>query len=430
MCRPAGVDTDVSSGGVATVPAASLTRMTIASQYAGLIVDLDGVVVHGDQPIRDAVAVLRRLRRGGQKIAYVTNNSSRTEQQWADLLNIARIPCSAEDVITSATATAYLVGASMGPKVFVVGSAALQQTLLERGATIVTDADEAAVVIVGYDDALTYARLRAAARAISRGARFLGTNPDSRLPTADGSHVPGNGAALAYLTEATGVVAEIAGKPQTYLFELARDRLALHEDGQILVIGDQPATDMHAAQRMGWDGALVLTGVASWASLIDVDSPPKWVVNTLGEIDGPEPPRLVMAEPVHVSQIKALLESVGRSGEAAAVQTRLATTMIGLTPDNRVAGTISWQIHEDTAVLRGIVVDPGERGHGTGTHLVVRALSHLRQQQVTWTYLLTAGAEEMFTKLGFWRVQRDRVPSELLEGADPDAPAFVRRVAP
>lgn len=390
--------------------------MAIIDRYAGLVVDLDGVVFRGDDLVRGASTFLRRSRRPRPPTVYVTNNSARTPQEWSEMLARDRIDVQPEHVITSASATADLV-ATAG-RLYVLGEYGLRETLRDAGAVLVPDADDADVIVVGFDRTLTYEKLRDAARAIDRGARFVATNPDRTMPVTDG-RVPGNGATIAFLRAATGAAPEIVGKPMTGLFELADDLLGV--DGPVLVVGDQVATDVAAARAMGWDAALVRSGVDDWQELIAGQTTPTWVLGDLSDIDGPEPPAVRHARESDLSAIRELLEGAGFDVEGAAG--RLRTTLVAETDDEQVVGTVAWELVDSAAHLRGITVSQEERRFGTGSHLVARALQELRSTGVEWAYLLTPGADELFEKLGFWRVHRDRVPEEILATAQYGGPA-------
>lgn len=402
--------------------------MAISDRYQGFVVDLDGVVFEGDEPLREAVGFLKRARRAKRPVVFATNNSTQTPNEWIERFQEAKVKVSPDHVVTSATATAALLSAEPPPRCFVIGEPGLIAALLEAGIQIVEEPGHADTVVVGWDGYLTYEKLAGAASAIRRGARFVGTNPDVVLPSPDGP-VPGNGATLAYLRAATNVAPEVVGKPQASLFELARERLDV--DGAVLVVGDQVETDLAAAAKMGWDTALALSGLSTWSSLIGCKHPPTWVVPHLGALDGPEPPVIRHARESEVSAIRALLDECGL--DSAGVARRLRDTLVAVGPDERVVGTISWELAETAAHLHALAVTEAERGHGTGSHLIVRALADLADTDAEWVYLLTPGADELFERLGFWKVHRDRVPEPIrasaeLDGAAASGGALVRRL--
>lgn len=403
--------------------------MAVTDRYAGFVVDLDGVVFRGTEVIRGAPQFLKRARRAELPLVFVTNNSTLTPDEWVAQFARHRMDVAPHQILTSAAATARTLAVEPLSRCFVVGEFGLTSALRQAGLEVVDDQVDADTVVVGWDRRLTYEKLRGATLAIARGARFVGTNPDVVVPGPDGAAWPGNGATLAYLRTATSVAPEVIGKPMTPMLELAAERLDV--DGPLLVVGDGVDTDVQAAQRMGLDSALVLTGVSDWRSLISATATPTWVLSTLADLDGPEPPVIRQAREADLSAIRRLLDVSGLDSRGAA--RRLRSSLVAEGPSGEVVGTVSWELEAGAAHLHAIAVAQGERGHGTGSHLVVRALQELETAGVDWVYLLTPGADHLFLKLDFWRVHRDRVPAEILETAQYGAPsaggvALVRRL--
>jgi ribonucleotide monophosphatase NagD (HAD superfamily) len=131
---------------------------------------------------------------------------------------------------------------------------------------------------VGFDPRFDYERLRAAARAVDRGARLVATNDDATYPTPDGP-IPGGGALVAAVAYATGATPTVAGKPHPPMAALVR---ALGGDEGTMV-GDRPATDGAFAAALGYRFALVLTGVTA-ADELPVTPAPDVVADSLGAL--------------------------------------------------------------------------------------------------------------------------------------------------
>jgi HAD superfamily hydrolase (TIGR01450 family) len=222
------------------------------------VLDLDGVIWLGDQPIPGAAAAVARLRAAGRRVLFATNNSSvLVGEQEAKL---ARFGIGAHgDVVTSAMAAAHLV--EPGERVLVCGGPGIAEALTARGATVTSDGD-ADAVMVGFDRGFDYERLRAAARAVERGARLVATNDDATYPTPDGP-IPGGGAIVAAVAYATSVVPEVAGKPHAPMAGLVRAMGGEHGT----MVGDRPETDGAFARVLDYRFALVLTGVTRAADL-------------------------------------------------------------------------------------------------------------------------------------------------------------------
>lgn len=222
------------------------------------VLDLDGVVWLAASPIPGAAAAVARLRDAGERVLFVTNNSSQRLADQEAKLAAMEIPA-AGDVVTSAMAAARLV--EPGERALVCGGAGVREALADRGAVPVDDGD-ADVVVVGLHTDFDYDRMRIAATAVRRGARLVGTNDDATYPTPDGP-IPGNGAILASVVVASGSEAEIAGKPHRPMADLIRERAGT--DG--IVVGDRPDTDGRFAATLGFQFGLVLTGVTAAADL-------------------------------------------------------------------------------------------------------------------------------------------------------------------
>ncbi|MBC8264532.1 MAG: molybdenum cofactor cytidylyltransferase [Anaerolineales bacterium] len=228
--------------------------------FNSLIIDMDGVIYRGDQAIVGAKEFVALLQREGVPFLFLTNNSTRTPGQYVTKLDKMGIAIEEKDVLTSAQATAlYLEKIALsGSRVYAIGEEGLRAALREKY-TIAEE--EASFVVVGMDTRLTYEKLKTATLLIRGGARFIATNPDKTLPTEEGL-VPGNGAAIAALEAATGVIPFVVGKPEPAIFDLALARMGVGKEGAA-VIGDRLETDILGGQMAGLSTILVLSGAAS-----------------------------------------------------------------------------------------------------------------------------------------------------------------------
>lgn len=220
--------------------------------------DLDGVVWLADEPIPGAATAVAALRDAGERLAFVTNNSSVPREEVAAKLARHGID-PGDDVITSAMAAAELV--EPGERVLVCAGPGVVLELEERGIEVVRDGD-ADVVMVGFHRDFDYERMTVATRAVRRGARLVATNDDATYPTPDGV-VPGGGAILASIVTASGVAPIVAGKPHTPMGRLVHRHLG--PTGTM--VGDRPDTDGAFARAIGFRFALVLSGVTDAADL-------------------------------------------------------------------------------------------------------------------------------------------------------------------
>ncbi|HEV8649860.1 MAG TPA: HAD-IIA family hydrolase [Actinomycetes bacterium] len=393
----------------------------LAGRYRAVVCDLDGVVYLRDQVIPGAPEGLRGVRDLGVAVAFVTNNSYRPPEEVAAKLQGLGVRAAAEEVLTSSQAVVHLLGgkaALAGVKALVVGGPGLRRALEEAGADIVEPPAwrEAQLVVAGIDPEVTYARLAAACLAIQGGARFVGSNPDTTLPTPEGS-VPGNGAFLALLTTATGVRPEVAGKPEPALFETAAAAIG---GGPFLMVGDRADTDLEGAAGVGWDTALVLTGVVRPAGLLDLPSAPDHLLADLRGLLAPPGPCVREAVPAEAEAVAALLREASLSGEQA--PSRIRSTLVAV-DGQRVVGTLAWNRHGDEALLRGIAVASDYQGRLVGTRLVLAACLRLRAAGVRRVGVLAAKGAGFFARLGFREVAHADLPAPAALLANAAGPA-------
>jgi glycerol-1-phosphatase len=249
----------VVAGNRRLLPSGSQARLSEC--YDAALLDLDGVVYVGRSPVPGAADALQEAAKRGMRLAFVTNNASRTPNAVAAQLTGMGIAATAGDVVTSAQAAAHLIADRFpaSSPVLVIGSTALRLALRERGLRPVSTAAEKPVAVVqGYAPDVNYPILTEGALAIRAGAWYVATNADPTLPTARGLQ-PGNGSLLQVLITATGQRPVVAGKPETPLHAESVERIDARDP---LGVGDRLDTDIEAANRAGVDSMLVLTGVS------------------------------------------------------------------------------------------------------------------------------------------------------------------------
>ena len=235
---------------------------TLATAYDVALLDLDGVVYKGQDAVPGAVDGLAAARRAGMRLAFVTNNASRTPSATAAQLTRLGVTATAADVVTSAQAAAHLIADKVPPgsPVLVAGGMGLRAALRARGLRPVSvAADRPVAVAQGYVPGIDYGLLAEAAMAVRDGAWYVATNADKTLPTPRGPQ-PGNGSLLQVVIAATGVRPVVAGKPEPPLHAEAVQRTGARRP---LVVGDRLDTDIEGAVRGGADSLLVLTGVTT-----------------------------------------------------------------------------------------------------------------------------------------------------------------------
>ena len=226
------------------------------------LMDMDGVLVHEEQPVPGADRFLARLRERERRFLVLTNNSIYTRRDLAARLRANGLDVPEEAIWTSALATArFLEDQRPGGSAYVIGEAGLTTALHDAGYTL-TDLDPDYVVL-GETRTYSFERITRAIRLIAGGARFIATNPDATGPSADGP-LPATGSVAALISRATGLEPYFVGKPNPLMMRSALNALDVHSETAAM-IGDRMDTDVVSGLEAGMETILVLTGLTTLA---------------------------------------------------------------------------------------------------------------------------------------------------------------------
>lgn len=251
----------------------------------GVLFDMDGVIYVGTQALPGVAQALEYLQSTDRRFLFVTNNASKTPQQFVERLAEMEIHVTADQVLGSAEATACWLaeqvahhGWERGP-VIVMGQDGLKVALQSNGFELTTEPDKAVYAVAGINFKLTYDELADVSLAIRNGAKFIGTNSDASYPSERGL-LPGAGSILALLATSSGQQPIVIGKPNRGMFEQAMLRLNLTPE-QTLMVGDRYDTDISGAIPLGLRTAGVLTGVSNRADFEQATPPPDLIAEDL-----------------------------------------------------------------------------------------------------------------------------------------------------
>lgn len=227
-----------------------------------VLVDLDGVVYKGSGAIEYAVESINAIP-APTRVAYITNNASRTDAAVAEHLTELGLQVAASDIVTSPQAAMRLLAGLVpaGSTILVVGGDGLTTEVRKAGFEVTRSADDRpAAVVQGFAPEVGWAQLAEAAYALQgAGAEtpWVATNTDWTIPLARGT-APGNGTLVSAVHTAIGRLPVVAGKPEVAIFQEAMARFGAEN---ALMIGDRLDTDILGANRAGIPSALVLTGI-------------------------------------------------------------------------------------------------------------------------------------------------------------------------
>jgi HAD superfamily hydrolase (TIGR01450 family) len=261
--------------------------MPLADSYDGFLIDLDGTVWVGGDPVPGAADALAALRSAGRRLVFVTNDSRASGGELAERLGESGIEAGPEDVLTAGAVTARAAARTGARRAYVIGAPALKAAVEEAGLDLCEQREsaEAEVVVVALHPGFDYAELRAATRSLHAGAALFATNREPSLPMPDG-YWPGTGAILAAVEFAGGRRATICGKPEHELFEQALERIGTSPQ-RSAIVGDGLQSDVAGAAGAGIGTILVLTGNATREDADGADPAPDHVLGSIAELTGP-----------------------------------------------------------------------------------------------------------------------------------------------
>ena len=254
--------------------------MSIITDYDSLLLDLDGTVYEGGQPIAHAVDAITNAN---LPVMYVTNNASRAPEVVAAQLRDIGLDSATESVVLTSAQAAISMAAKKIPavsSVYIVGTESFRDLARAVGFVVVDSADDKpAAVLHGHNPETSWYQLSEAALAIQAGALYFASNLDTTLPMERGLHV-GNGSMVAAVVSATGVTPESAGKPGPAMFDQAQSQL---NSKRPLVVGDRLNTDIAGGVAAGMDTFQVLTGVSGHYALLTAipEQRPTFVADSL-----------------------------------------------------------------------------------------------------------------------------------------------------
>ena len=248
----------------------------------GLIIDMDGVLWHGDLPLPGLPDFFASLNQHQIKYMLATNNNTQRPEGFVAKAAKLGVEIDPAQVVTASVATVHYLRSKypQGSRIYIVGESALKSLITEAG-FIVADT-EVDAVIVTLDRHLTYEMLKQATLLIRAGAEFIAPNPDPSYPTPEGI-VPGGGAVVSAVATASDQKPLVIGKPESWMFQICMERMQT-QAFETASLGDRLSTDIAGGQRLGLKTILVLSGVTSATDLEASPIRPTWVFQGLEDL--------------------------------------------------------------------------------------------------------------------------------------------------
>lgn len=247
--------------------------------------DMDGTLYLGDRLYDFTIELLDMIKKTGGTYLFMTNNSSKSVNDYVKKLKKLGIEATRDDFMTSSQATAYYLHKyHEGKKLYVCGTQSLKEELGMEGFTVTTNLEEVECIVMGFDTELTFQKLHDVSYLLltQPDLPYIATNPDLVCPTEFGS-VPDCGSVCIGIKNATGKEPVVIGKPSPLMPQLAMDKLGIAKD-EACVVGDRIYTDVKSGLNAGITGILVLSGETTLDILNESPDKPHLVLQDAGEI--------------------------------------------------------------------------------------------------------------------------------------------------
>ncbi len=254
--------------------------MSTLKQTGLFLLDMDGTVYLGERLLPGAPEFLVACNRLGIPYRFLTNNSSKTADDYAQKLARLGLAATPGQVFTSGDATLlYLERQGLPKALLLVGTPALQGQFLQRGYT--PNAPNPQAVVLAFDTTLTYEKLTALCNAVRTGLPYIATHPDFNCPV-PGGYIPDIGAVIAFVQAATGRLPDVVvGKPNALIAQMAAEQAGVPLN-RLCMVGDRLYTDI-ALGAHGLATALVLCGETKREDIAAASVQPDFVFEDLGE---------------------------------------------------------------------------------------------------------------------------------------------------
>lgn len=247
--------------------------------------DMDGTIYKDDCLFPGVQELFKKILDNGSKYIFLTNNSSKSVDDYILKINNLGIPAKAENFFTSSQATIlYLVKNNLTNKlIYVMGTESLKKELSKNGLRITDQySNDIDIVLVGFDTELNYQKLIDVSKILKSNILFIATNPDLVCPTSYG-FIPDCGSICQMIYNSTGKSAKFIGKPNKEMIEMVLNIEGVSKE-ETIIIGDRLYTDIASGNNSGVDTVCVLTGEATEEDIKTSEFKPTFVLNSVRDM--------------------------------------------------------------------------------------------------------------------------------------------------
>lgn len=248
------------------------------------LLDMDGTIYNENEIFDGTLEFLEEIERRGGQYVFITNNSSKSVEDYVQKVRAMGIKAEYENFYTSGQATAmYLKENYPNQVVYCIGTKSLIKELREAGIEVVTEVDErAGVVLLGFDTENTSEKIRNTCIMLGRDVAYLATNPDLVCPVSFG-YIPDCGSMSIMLKNATGKEPFFIGKPEPIMVNCVLKKLNCKREDAVIV-GDRLYTDIKTGANAQVDTICVLSGEASMEDILQGEVEPTYIFKSVKEI--------------------------------------------------------------------------------------------------------------------------------------------------
>lgn len=265
-----------------------LTLQQKLARIKHVALDMDGTIYMGNSLFPFTIPFLDKLKGMGISYSFLTNNPSKSLDDYLVKLSRMGIHATEEEMYTTTVATIDYLKANLptAKRLFLLGTPSMISQFEKAGYISTSDSadDIPDAIIAAFDMTLTYSRLCRAAWWISQGLPYIATNPDRVCPTNEKTVLVDCGSICQCLEHATGRRPDITlGKPDpNMLIGILRQKHLQPE--QIAMVGDRIYTDIRMAQNAHAFGVLVLSGETTAEVAAAAPEPPDLTVANIEEL--------------------------------------------------------------------------------------------------------------------------------------------------
>lgn len=259
--------------------------MTDLKDIKLFMLDMDGTLYLGEKVIKGAPEFIERIKAGGARVMYFTNNASKDRTLYIEKLNRLGFNAHISEIVSSGDVTvAFLNTRRAGKRVYLMGTPACERQFRQAGVSLVPIGEKCDIVVVSFDTTMTYEKVENACTQIMNGAEFLSTHPDINCPTEDG-FIPDSGAICAMVALSTGKQPRYFGKPYAETIEMVEKMTGISRDS-IAIVGDRLYTDIALGKKNGFTAVMVLSGEGTKEDIqaLGDELKPDYIFNSVDEI--------------------------------------------------------------------------------------------------------------------------------------------------